>query len=289
MKNLPDKAIALFENVLQFVLFTSLFSAFCALSLCMATERLILQYIPPVWSALHLLIAGSTLVIYNVHYLVKKSAPDISDQYAWVSRYRYLNYSFLSIGLLLCVVFVWQMPAVVWQFCMVLGLLAFAYSLPVLPFKNKHRLKDTGWLKIIILAAVWTAVTALLPMLFWKQDPFRFPFELLLRFVFLFILCLAFDIRDMQVDLEAGIYTLPNKIGLRNTYRLILLLTFLFVSLGFFQYWHFGIMDRLLLLIFTAFFTLWGIHYVRKYPSDRNYLLFVDGQMLLNGLLLLIL
>ncbi len=274
--------------MLHFVLFTSMFSALCALTLCMATERLILLHNPLSFTPFHFFIMGCTLMVYNVHYLVKKSSAQISDQYAWVTKNRKWNYTFLSLGFLLCAIYVWDMPRLVWQACIGLAALSFAYSLPFLPFKNKHRLKDIGWLKIIILAVVWTIVTAVLPILYWQKNPFDLPYELLLRFVFLFILCLAFDLRDMQVDLEAGIYTLPNKFGVKNTYYLIYLLSILFVVLAVFQYYHFGILDRLLMNIISSIAFILGITYVRKYPSDKNYLLFVDGQMLLNGLLILI-
>ncbi|MDI9320501.1 MAG: hypothetical protein QM530_08530 [Phycisphaerales bacterium] len=73
-------------------------------------------------------------------------------------------------------------------------------------------MKDIGCLKIVLLASVWTSVTAVLPVLFWRASVLQFPFELLIRFAFLLVLCLVFDIRDMEVDLKAGIYTLPNKI-----------------------------------------------------------------------------
>ncbi|MES2477847.1 MAG: UbiA family prenyltransferase [Bacteroidota bacterium] len=285
---LLNKISGFLRFVVDFILFTSSFTALCAVTLCMATERLFMGYVPVMFSPLHFFVIGCTLLVYNVHYLIKKSSVTLSDQYAWVQKHKHWNYSFLIIGLCLCSYFVFQLSQPVWQACIVLAAFSFAYSLPVLPFKNKHRLKDFGWLKIFLLAGIWTVVTAILPMLYWQQSIQAYPYEIVMRFIFLFILCLAFDIRDQQVDLEAGIFTLPNKIGLLNTYSLISVLVLLFICCSFAQYFRFSLPDRLAVNIISALLTLWAVHVVRKHPSDKNYLLLVDGQMLINALMLLL-
>lgn len=277
------------QSAVQFLLFTSLFSAACALVLCWATESLFVEKKIELFSPLHTFVFACTLVVYNVHYLLKKSTENLSDQYAWVRKNKQWNYIFLSLGLLLAAVFMFHLPKFVWQFCILLAIFSFAYSLPFLPFKNKHRLKDFGWLKIFLLSIVWTSVTAILPLLYHQQIVAHYPFEVVLRFVFLFILCLAFDIRDRDVDLEAGIFTIPNKIGLSKTYMLIKILCLLYGVFAIVQYLRFGFEGRLIVHLFTILITYCAIHYVRKHPSDKNYLLFVDGQMLLNGLLILML
>lgn len=275
--------------LVPFLLFTSIFPAACALVLCWATESLFVGKRIDLLSALHVFVFACTLVVYNVHYLIKKSTAQLSDQYAWVQDNKHFNYIFLGLGLLLAGMFAFQMPSIIWQICAVLALLSFAYSLPFLPFKNKHRLKDFGWLKILLLSMVWTSVTAILPMIYHQQIVAHYPFEILLRFVFLFILCLAFDIRDKAVDLEAGIFTIPNRIGLAKTYVLITILCGFYILFAFVQFFRFGFEDRLGIHVLTAMTTYWAIHFVRRHPSDKNYILFIDGQMLLNGLLILLL
>src|SRR5690606_5610779 len=118
-------------------------------------------------------------------------------------------YLFLSIGAAGCFVSVFFLPAEILIACAVLALLSFAYSIPILPFKDKKRLKDFGWVKILVLTLVWTIVTSVLPILYHERGLVAYPYEILMRFVFMFTLCVAFDIRDMQTDLEAGIATLP--------------------------------------------------------------------------------
>ena len=276
-----------FTAFINWILYTSVFAALCALGLCMATERLILQTMPPLFTPLHIFILGSSLVIYNIHYVIKKAAPGISDRFRWTQRNRHWHWILLITGLLLCNVFWWMFSLEIFLCCVVLAVLSFAYSLPLLPLKGK-RLRDFGWIKILVLSGVWTIVTSVLPILYWDKQLSAFPYEILLRFVLLFILCLAFDIRDMQTDLQADIYTLPNKIGVRNTYLLIDIMIVLFVILGIIQYLRYPSLLRLTGDLLTALLARLAVGYTKKHPSDKAYLGLVDGIMLIYAVILLL-
>jgi 4-hydroxybenzoate polyprenyltransferase len=254
----------------------------------MATERLLIGRIPPLFTALHVLVFGSTLLVYNTHYLIKKSTPQISDRFAWSQHYKLWHYIIFGIGVLCCIISVFYVNQRILLGCGVLAILSFAYSLPMLPFKNKKRLKDFGWIKILVLTTVWTIVTSVLPMLFWKRSLSDYPFEILIRFVFLFTLCIAFDIRDMQTDLDANIFTLPNRIGLQNSYRLINATIVLFALLCIAQYIRYPSITRLAGEMVTAIVTKLVIDHTKRHPSDRVYLGLVDGMMLLYALLVLV-
>lgn len=271
----------------NWILYTSLFAALCSTGMCMATERLLIQDIPPFFSSLHALVFGSTLLVYNVHYIIKKSAADVSDRFAWSKHHKLWHYLILAVGLLLCAGSLFFLSARIFRACIVLGILSFAYSIPMLPFKDKKRLKDFGFVKIIVLTGVWTIVTSVLPILYWDKLIMDYPFEILIRFVFMFTLCVAFDIRDMQTDLEADIFTLPNLIGLKNSYKLMNISLLLFVVLSIIQYTRYPSVVRLTGEISTAIVTKLVIEYTRRYPSDKAYLGLVDGMMLLYAVLVL--
>lgn len=171
----------------------------------------------------------------------------------------------------------------------VLGVFAFAYFLPLLPFKNKRRLRDIGWLKIAVLAGVWTTATAILPILFWQKNIYDYPFEILVRFVFIFTLCVIFDIRDARTDLRSRILTLPNTVGIKNSYRIINVTLVLFAMLSVLQYFRYPLAIRLTGALLTAVITWAVAAYLRNKPSDRAYLLLADGVMLLYAVLVFVL
>jgi len=272
----------------DWLLYTSLFAACCATGLCMATERLLTGDIPALPGPLHVLVFGSTLLVYNVHFIMKRSTPQLSDRYSWTQRFRFWHYVFSAAGFLLCAGAVFFLPAAILWCCALLALLSFAYSLPLLPFRNKKRLKDFGRLKIVVLTGVWTIVTSVLPMLYWQKHVSDYPLEILLRFLFMFTLCVAFDIRDMQTDLEADIYTLPNLIGLRNSYRVMNAALLLFALLSVVQYLRYPSLLRLGGELLTVACTRLAITYTREHPSDKAYLAYIDGMMLLYAFFLLL-
>ena len=173
--------------------------------------------------------------------------------------------------------------------CILLGTLTFAYSWPLLPLKNRKRIRDFGWLKIIVLASVWTIATSILPILTESKNIMDYPFEVLVRFAFIFTLCVVFDIRDMQKDLQNNIYTLPHKVGIRNSYLLINITLTLFAVLSIIQYFRYpSLGDRLAGALLTAIITWTVVLYLRKHPSERGYLGLADGVMLVYALLVLI-
>ncbi|MBW7914723.1 MAG: UbiA family prenyltransferase [Taibaiella sp.] len=275
------------HTALNWILYTSLFAAICAVGLCMSTERLVLNTIPPLYSGLHLLVFCSTLLVYNAHYLIKKSTPELSDRFGWSQHHRLWHYLLMGIGIAGCGIAAFHLPQNILLVCVLLAVLSFSYSIPLLPFKDKKRLKDFGWIKILVLTTVWTIVTSVLPILYHNSTIADYPYEIMIRFVFMFTLCVAFDIRDMQTDMEAGIATLPNMIGIKGSYRVMSVSMILFIVMSIIQYTRYPSLPRLIAEIIVAIATKLAIDYARKHPSDRAYLGLVDGMMMLYAVLVL--
>lgn len=277
------------KSLTDWLLYTSIFAACCATGLCMATEELIIGTIPQLFSTLHLLVFSSTLLVYNVHYLLKKSTPELSDRYGWSQQHKVWHYLLLAIGLVGCAAAAFYLSKSLLIACMILAVLSFSYSIPLLPFKDKKRLKDFGWIKILVLTTVWTIVTTVLPILFHEQALSGYPYDIAMRFVFMFTLCVAFDIRDMQTDMEAGIATLPNLIGIKGCYKVMSTSMILFIVMSIVQFIRQPEVGRVIAEVAVAFAVRFAIDYSRNHPTDKAYLGLVDGMMLLYAGLILLL
>ncbi len=276
--------VKLLTLFIDFLLKTSLFTACCATALCVATGSLINQRIPPLFSPVHILVFGSTLVVYNAPRLLPRPYGRTRPPQKLKPWYRV----FFLVGIIMTAAGLWYMPLPMLFTSGVLGLLAFAYYLPLLPFKNKKRIRDIGWLKISVLAIVWTTATAILPLLYWNKPLAGYPLDVLIRFVFIFILCVVFDIRDINDDIKNNIHTLPNKVGVRNSYRLINAGLVVFCMLSVAQYMRYPVPQRLVGALLTAVIT-WGVvQYIRRRPSERAYLVLADGVMLVYALLVMV-
>lgn len=275
-------------SVLKWILYTSLFAVFCAVGLCMATEKLLEAQSPGFFSALHGFVAANTLCIYNLHYYIKKIPPGISDRADWSARYKWVHPLLIATGCLLSLYCLFFLPFKVIAVSVGLGLLSLGYSLPVLPFPQKRRLKDWGILKLILLSTVWTCVTMLMPMFYYNKSFEAYEVEFMLRFTFMLPLCIAFDIRDMETDKENSIYTLPNAIGLSASYRLMDACLIVFCALAVWQYLRYPIVSRLASGFIIVLLTKILLLLSRKVNTDVFYLLCVDGMMLVYAAFILL-
>jgi 4-hydroxybenzoate polyprenyltransferase len=94
-------------------------------------------------------------------------------------------------------------------------LLTFFYSLPLLPLGVAVKLRKFGFVKTGLLAFAWAWVTVALPVagaVIKLQLPVT-ALVFLQRFLFVFILCLIFDARDIESDTLAGIHSLATAYG----------------------------------------------------------------------------
>lgn len=274
--------------LIKWILYTSLFAVLCAVGLCMATEKLLSGSVPQFFTVLHGFVAANTLCIYNLHYFIKKIPAGISDRADWSVKHRWVHPLLILSGCVLsgyCLLF---LPLKVIGVSIGLGLLSLGYSLPVLPFSQKRRLKDWGILKLILLSLVWTCVTVLMPMFYYNKSFQAYEVEFLLRFVFMLPLCIAFDIRDMETDKANSIYTIPNAIGLRNSYKLMDICLVMLLGLIVWQYFRYPIADRLVSGVAIVMLTKFMLYFSRKVNTDIFYLLCVDGMMLLYALFILL-
>jgi 4-hydroxybenzoate polyprenyltransferase len=275
-------------RLIKWILYTSLFAVLCAVGLCMATEKLLSGSVPRFFTALHGFVAANTLCIYNLHYFIKKIPAGVSDRADWSVKRRWVHPLLIVLGCMLSGYCLFFLPIKVIGVSVALGLLSLGYSLPVLPFPQKRRLKDWGILKLILLSLVWTCVTVLMPMFYYNKNFEAYEVEFLLRFVFMLPLCIAFDIRDMETDKVNSIYTIPNAIGVRNSYRLMDICLVMLLGLIVWQYFRYPIVGRLVSGVAIVTLTKFMLYFSRKVSTDIFYLLCVDGMMLLYALFILL-
>ncbi|MFD1162686.1 hypothetical protein [Hwangdonia seohaensis] len=121
----------------------------------------------------------------------------------------------------------------------VFGGITFLYAIPFLPrhlFLDKHQnLRSIGGLKIYLIALVWAGVTVFLPLV---NQHFTIDINVVLtgiqRYMFIIVLMLPFEIRDLQYD-SLKLSTIPQKIGVKQTKAIGVLLLFAFFFIEFFK------------------------------------------------------
>jgi 4-hydroxybenzoate polyprenyltransferase len=169
------------------------------------------------------------------------------------------------------------------------ALITLFYSVPVFKSRKKRffRLREISYLKIFLIAMVWSATTILLPIVQSNQtfENIQVACVLAERFLFILAITVPFDIRDMEADRNEGTITIPIKIGTKKA--MILCYSALTASflISFFHYlelnqgsiiWALGIsaLSTLLFLGSKKIGNLQWYHYG-----------ILDGTMLLQGIL----
>lgn len=273
------------KKINEVFLFGSIFIAICAVAMCIETNLLL--HLPLNNLPFYLFVFGATLVQYNLHYFFKTTAVINSKRLAWSLKNKSIHKFLIVFGLILITYSLFSFQLRHFIILLILGALAFLYSFPLLPFSNKKRIKDFGLLKIITLALLWTLVTVWFPVDQINVSGLSFQLIFIRRFIFIFILCLLFDIRDTEVDRKQNIATLAVKLGIKKSLLLCYLLLLIFIALSVIQFLYIPDWIQLSAMLLSAAATGFTIEQSKKNDSDVVYLACIDGMMFLQAALVI--
>jgi len=271
------------KKALEFILFSSIFIASCAVAFCIETS--IVLGVPLNSFSFYCFVFGATLAQYNLHYIAKKVAVKNSERLSWSLGNRNIHLILLVAGIVLILFSFFSFHLKHYAILICLGGIAFLYSFPFLPFGKKKRIKDYGFLKIITLSLLWTLVTVWFPVNNMDVATPVFILVFIKRFIFMFILCLLFDVRDMEIDSNERINTMAVFLGKKKSYYLAYFSLIAFIGLSFAQYQFFPQSAFLPAMLLSAVATFITIELTKKSNSDFVYLAGIDGMMLLQAVL----
>jgi 4-hydroxybenzoate polyprenyltransferase len=285
--------VAVLKKLADLFIFTNLFVAFAVACLTFESQLLIRGYIDIEYVAF---VFFSTLFLYNFHRVFRlkhRSAEEQEERrHKWVREHRTLTIFILCIslaGTAYCAFFV--QPIIIILLAP-FGLIAFAYSLPFIPYgEKKLRLRDVPMLKIFLISLVLAVVTVLLPSLTW----FKIGEHVLMdyrpggtmfirRMLFIFAITIPFDIRDMVHDKKSRLMTIPLLAGERAAKGIALFALLGFVFLLCME-WSRGILAQPYLYALIASVVLSGaaIVFSSNKRNEYYYVFFVEGSMIVQA------
>ena len=271
------------KKLLEFILFSSIFIAACAVGFCIETNILLGLSLNSF--SFYCFVFGATLLQYNLHYSTKKIAVKDSERLRWSHSNKKLHLFLLVVGGLLILFSFFSFHLKHFLILGCLGAISFLYSFPFLPFGKKRRIKDYGLLKIVTLSLLWTLVTVWFPVNTLPVNGVLFTFVFVKRFIFMFILCLLFDVRDIEIDRKEKINTLPVMLGRKKSYNLSYGLLVVFLAITLLQYFYLPQLSFFIAMVLSALITFIMIERTKKTNTDFIYLAGIDGMMLLQALL----
>jgi 4-hydroxybenzoate polyprenyltransferase len=236
-----------------------------------------------------ILVFFATLFVYNFQRVFYKSPQDNSlnsIRRKWILKNQ-ITIKLLAlvgfIGVLVCLFFSRNILGLL--YLSPLLVLSLLYFLPFIKLRKKPLLK------LLTLTLVWTAVTAVVPVVLNSTEPFTQNnlLHMLVRFCFMVAICIPFDIRDLQIDKTDSVFTIPHVLGENNARWLAFVCMLIYIGLIFLEF-SFGILDLkvFLALLFSAIVNSVLVLMSSSKRNEYFYVAGLDGTMILQGVSLLI-
>ena len=167
------------------------------------------------WSYLTTFTFAATLCIYALHRLVgMKKVQQYKEKYRYhiIEKYRSHILLYAICGGAISAYLFFRLTLQNQLLLFVPAFIAVGYVLPF--FGRQRRLRDFHYIKIFLIAIVWSFITVVLPIVeympIWKEIHLLLVLE---RALFIFAITIPFDIRDLQVDKHINVKTLPSVLG----------------------------------------------------------------------------
>lgn len=259
-------------RLLRWAIFTNLYISAGAMAFLALSARLLgLDLDAHIY--LLLLAGGSTWLVYQLSRLAFHgraiASPKVDSIYLWLENSPvFTRASIVVSGLctLVCLFFL-RLESIVLLFG--LGLIALTYPLNIPLTEGKtFRLRDLPFIKLFLIAMVWSGMAVLLPVVElkgWSGLEMDVWTLFALQFLFILSITLPFDINDEKIDSLTQVKTIPNVFGVQVAKMLTAFFTFCFFSgMTLWLYENVGLDARVLIfdltlgvmMLFLLFLTL---------------------------------
>ena len=218
-------------RIVKLLIETNLFIAFAAVAFMWASIFLLDIYASSFW-ILSVQVFFSTWFVYQVSRWVYYKKGVYNNKKEWVVQLfdKYPNFTPVTMAISLIIAIIATLflkPLTILVLC-ITGFFSVLYPIPFLkPFGIETRLRDFPFVKIFLIAFVWSTTSVILPftetgILF--NDRRDILLVWILQLVFIFYITLPFDINDAESDKLTGTKTIPSVVGIKKS-KIIGLLT----------------------------------------------------------------
>lgn len=228
-----------------------------------------------------ILIFFATLAVYSLHRLVglsKISSAQLNDRFIIIQQQQKYLKLFSVIGILVTLLAFFFISNPAKYFLLLLSIPSIAY---IIPFHRGKRLRDFAYLKIFIVAIVWSLTTVGLPFVeMGLNADFKFYFLIIDRTIFIFAITIPFDIRDAEIEKNLGVKTLPYLLGVKKSIYLSMILLLFRIPLVLLIY-PINVSIAVLMVVILCIILVW---FSPKSKNDFFFTAILDGTMILEGL-----
>lgn len=272
-------------KLINLLFYSNLWIALAALAMTLQTQLLLVGkviYTP----YLPFLFFGS-LFLYALHRIVglEKAKPfQKTGRYSVITAFKQHIQLYAAMAALASIYFFFFLPQSIQLSLVLPALLSLGYVIPVL--KGKKRLRDIHFIKVFLIALVWSWLTVFMPALVLHLEQHLSTTLIYLeRTCFIFAITIPFDIRDLEIDEFNQVKTIPNRYGIKKSKAIALVA----LAMALFFVWLNFRVDGIGLPTFLA----WGVSalgagllicYSTPNRHDYYYTGLLDGSMIFQAI-----
>lgn len=242
-----------------------------------------------------LLLSGAATMF--VYLLIRVAAVGRIKTYAPEERWDFFTRNFIFMQVLTVITFLItvvayvMMPRPIQLLLIFPGVISLLYGLPIRLGKTQFRLRDIGVSKIFMIAFVWAFIGSFLPASN-SELPLLSGEVILLFFahyLFIFGITLPFDIKDLTIDAQHQVKTIPAIIGIKRSYNLSFL-SLLFCSVLYIVMQQLNTIgqDFSLPLCIAMLLSSWSIYLSSKKADNFLYFGLIDGMLIIQAILVIV-
>jgi len=223
-----------------FLINSNIFVSFCVLSLALSSEILLGSYNYKISQ----FVFFATIFTYNFQRIVRAGKLQRHVRTDWLKKNKFLIYLIMIIGAVMSLYLFSDFESNTQIAIIFSGILSVSY-----PFG----LRKIPFSKIFIISLVWTTSTMLLLVLEENSIPLNINtyLHLICRFLFVFAICIPFDIRDIKYD-NIRLKTIPIIVGISKSKFICFLSLFSIVIISIVQFWNHKLSIEFLIAIILS-------------------------------------
>ena len=259
------------------LVYANIFIAFCALAQVLFTHHLFAIPFNFANNSYLLFVFLSTYLQYNVQrgYMINANNAN-SERAQWVLKHkRIMMYSI--IGCLLIVLFLCNNLS--W---LSIGIMIGAEVVSTLYYLPPYNFRKHGYIKPFLISSVWTISCCLVPLIENHLLTAQSIWFLVSQFCFISVLCLLFDIKDVEQDYMTGVNTYANKFGIKIT-KVICVCSVIIAFACFYIFQH--DINSIIASVILRSLVILTILLTNEKKHSFYYYLWVDGLMIIQTML----
>jgi 4-hydroxybenzoate polyprenyltransferase len=281
-----------FKNLLGFILYGNFIIALCATMSVLSTVVLFDSFVDENDIKLALFVGAATFFLYNIHkpitYFLRQQFID-NQRFTRTKQFRGPLSIWSIFAVFYCLYFFFYLKLNSQILLILTAILSLSYVLPILG--KGRRLRDLSYLKIFLIALVWSFTTVLLPYLD-RNKPLSniYIWQLFIeRACFIFALCLPFDIRDIDWDSQTNVKTIPLSIGAKKS-KIVGIFALIIACLMVILLKNATFYSDYLSLKLSVIYAITALILLKTHKNRPDYFFYglVDGMIILQSLVILI-